>query len=534
MSVMVKDLAAEGHEGGKASQFPGVPAWLVVLSLVVVALGIVTLPLGLIISNSSEESLSDLSQLVTRQAVDGIYNQVQTNLNEPLQFLNILRNSTTVRKVVLSNFANLGNETALFSFFVSLINSTQYLSFIQCMTYPNLFAGNQTTTPGQLPNITELLVRRDPLNVYRRVFRDWSNSPMTTVMISLSLPDGSWGPAFMIPSPIFQYTIIFSTPSLTKVIALDIHTSTLKASVVDHNLISIIPNKTFPVEYQNTYTQGKLFTSAIGGVWDSSTSKDHISYACEVGFDSDGALSPLLESIKVTTNTHVFLIDSVSGILLANSVPGTCSTISNFSDPSLPTIAFTPDTTNDTNARDIGTYLKGKYGNYSLIPNLDQTVSMETTIGSIRWIINYRYLDTPNTYIVVVGIPRSDFFSKVDTAQQKALILACVLAAVGVIVTVVFAWFAMRPLHTLTLAMEKLTKMDFTALEDRSFMIEVRCLQVNFAFYLQSISAHLTPVNTFNTFYDKFRGTNVTLYRMCKAFASGIRRNKALVSNSPH
>ncbi|KAJ3316460.1 hypothetical protein HDU76_001777, partial [Blyttiomyces sp. JEL0837] len=321
---------------------------------------------------------------------------------------------------------------------LSLVVVALCIVTLPCMTYPS------TTTPpapgtSVLPNITQFLVARDAPNVFVKLYRDWSNSPMEIAMISPYLPNENWVPAFPVHNP--------------------------PETVPHFPIYNYLLTKSDQVEYQNTYTKGRLFTSAIGGVWDYSTSKSHISYACEVGSDSDGALSPLLESIKVTTNTHVFLMDSVTGILLANSVPGTCFKVVNASDPSLPTVAFTPDTTNDTHARDIGMYLKGKYGNYSLIPNMNQTVSMETAIGNTRWIINYRYLDTPNTYIVVVGIPRSDFFSKVDSAQQKALILACVLAAVGVIFTVICAWFAMRPLHTLTLAMEKLTKMDFTALE---------------------------------------------------------------------
>ncbi|KAJ3322430.1 hypothetical protein HDU76_013890 [Blyttiomyces sp. JEL0837] len=96
---------------------------------------------------------------------------------------------------------------------------------------------------------------------------------------------------------------------------------------------------------------------------------------------------------------------------------------------------------------------------------MNETVSIETTIGGTRWLLNYRYLDNPNSWIVVVGIPRSDFFSKTDEAQKKATIFACVLAVFGVVVTVISAWLAMRPLHTLTLTMEKLTKLDFSALE---------------------------------------------------------------------
>ncbi|KAJ3333286.1 hypothetical protein HDU76_009773 [Blyttiomyces sp. JEL0837] len=328
------------------------------------------------------------------------------------------------------------------------------------MTYPNLLAGDPTPPPGLLSNITQFLVAREQSNHFVRVFMDWSTFPM-----SLTSPynnrDDSWGPAF----PAYNLAAIVST----------------RFPLYRYLVIT----KSNNVRYVNAYGNGRLFTNALGGVWDYSTSKDHISYACSVGFDSEGALSKLLESIKVTTNTHVFLMDSVTGILIANSVPGTCYKVSNFSDPSLPTVAFTPETTNDTNARDLGMYLKRKYGNYSL-----------------------RYLETPNTYIVVVGIPRSDFFSNVDNAQQKALILACVLAAVGVSVTAVCAWVAMRPLHSLTVAMTKMTNMHFSALEgdidmvhDRSIMLEVRHLQLAFA-------------------------------SMCKAFAGAIRKNKALLMST--
>ncbi|KAJ3295125.1 hypothetical protein HDU76_006888, partial [Blyttiomyces sp. JEL0837] len=83
MGTTVKDLAAENAREFKESKIPAVPIYLVVFFLVVIALGIVTLPLGLIVTSSSQDSLSDLSSPVTRQAVDGIYNQIQNTIDEP-------------------------------------------------------------------------------------------------------------------------------------------------------------------------------------------------------------------------------------------------------------------------------------------------------------------------------------------------------------------------------------------------------------------------------------------------------------------
>ncbi|KAJ3320429.1 hypothetical protein HDU76_000298 [Blyttiomyces sp. JEL0837] len=195
--------------------------------------------------------------------------------------------------------------------------------------------------------------------------------------------------------------------------------------------------------------------------------------------------NPLRESVKITKSSHIFLLDSKNGNLLANSVPGTTFSI-NYTDPTLAVTPFKPETTNDTHTRDLGLFLRDKHGNYSLIPNMNETVSIETTIGGTKWIVNYRYLNNSNTWLLVVAIPRSDFFSKTDSAQQKALILACVLAVVGLIITVISTWVAVKPLHTLTIAIEMVTKLNFSALEgdilnDRSFMLELRRMQVAFA-----------------------------------------------------
>ncbi|KAJ3272361.1 hypothetical protein HDU76_010932, partial [Blyttiomyces sp. JEL0837] len=105
------------------------------------------------------------------------------------------------------------------------------------------------------------------------------------------------------------------------------------------------------------------------------------------------------------------------------------------------------------------------------------------------------------------AIPRADFFAKTDEANKKAIIVAVCIGVSGLVFAGLASWLAMRPLQTLTTAMEKLTKMDFSALEgdilnDRSFMTEVRKLQSTFAL-------------------------------MCKAFAAGIKKNKSLMGAKP-
>ncbi|KAJ3328204.1 hypothetical protein HDU76_010411 [Blyttiomyces sp. JEL0837] len=455
MSMTVKDLAAEGRADTAKSKLPAVPVYIVVLGLVVVALAIVTVPLGLIISDSSQTTITDLSQLVTRQAVDGIYDQVQNVLDEPRKLLSIVVSNEHVEKVVTTNNANLRGESEMFAFFQTLINSTAYVNVISCVTWPNLFPGGNTNDPW--PNATYMVSFRQGSNFVRYIM-DCDNV------------------ARLLPTQIEAYQRMMNYPTNTD------------------------------FKYSYGYTSAFLASVIVGSKWLPALTPTHVTYGCSVGFDNRASLDPLLLSIKVTADTHVFLMDAATGTLLSNSVLHSTFKLTNESDSTSRVLPLTPDTTNDTSTHDLGTFLKNKFGNYSLIPNEGKTVSIETTIAGTRWILNYRYLERPDNWIVVVGIPRSDFFSKTDKAQEKAAILASCLSVVGIILTVVFAWLAMRPLHTLTLAMEKLTKLDFSALEgdvlnDRSFMLEVRRLQVTFAL-------------------------------MCKAFASGIRKNKSLVSPS--
>ncbi|KAJ3322993.1 hypothetical protein HDU76_013743 [Blyttiomyces sp. JEL0837] len=380
LQTTVADLAADGKQI-KESKLPAIPVSMVVLMLVISALAIVVIPLGVIITDSSKDSISDLSRIIMNQAVDGMVTQIQEVLGEPAKLLNIVTKNKQVITTLTTNKDNFKKDVDTWIFLEQLMNSSSYVSGINCITYPGLFATNPPSVPW--PNITMFTAYRDP-------------------------------------DKVILYYVDFSTNAYSMA---GVYVPEMQAWVADYPLYNF---------------------------------------------------------------ENVFLMDSVNGILLSDSVKYSTYVITNYSDPSLPVLPYTPSTTNDSYARDLGLFLRDRFGGYDKIPNEQRTVTIEAKIGSTQWIINYRFLDNPTSWIVVVGIPRSDFFSKSDNAQKKAAILAAVLAVIGVVATTVTAWLAMRPLHTLTLAMEKLTKMDFSALEgdilsDRSFMLELRRLQVTFS-----------------------------------------------------
>ncbi|KAJ3322994.1 hypothetical protein HDU76_013744, partial [Blyttiomyces sp. JEL0837] len=330
MGTSVHELAAESNSPGnktKETRLPGIPVYIVILSLVVGALAIVTIPLGLIISDSSMSSVSDLSRIIMNQAVDGTVNQIQGVLDQPADLLNALLKSRQLIKTVSTNNNNLRADVETYLFMESLMNSSPYVSGINCITYPNLFATNPPSV--NYPNVTMLLTYRDPEKVLL-YYADWSTGPYSR---------------FSIYDPNYGYTY--------------------------------------------TYTFGWMVAKVFRTVWVPEVSKSHPAFTCAIGFDNRVSLDLFLAKLRVTDNSHVFLMDSANGILLSNSVKDSTYRISNYSDPSLPVIPYTPADTNDTYAREIGLFLRDRFGGYDKIPNENQTVTLETTIGKTEWIINY-------------------------------------------------------------------------------------------------------------------------------------------------
>ncbi|KAJ3153290.1 hypothetical protein HDU89_000921 [Geranomyces variabilis] len=108
-------------------------------------------------------------------------------------------------------------------------------------------------------------------------------------------------------------------------------------------------------------------------------------------------------------------------------------------------------------------------------------------------------------YLLVTAIPRSDVYGSIDHSRTQALSISLGIASGMAVLSVILFILVVIPLFKLARAMGILTKLDFGQLEksnvldDRSFIWEVRKVQEVFGL-------------------------------MVKAFAGGLKRNKAMVS----
>ncbi|KAJ3099243.1 hypothetical protein HDU96_010767 [Phlyctochytrium bullatum] len=493
-NIPIEQLAQEARKDEKKSIFPPVPIAVLITFIVLVALGAVAAPLGAILGTTSQNSVNTLSNTVINQAADLIFVQVQDKLLQPKRMLQVLLQDNTLERAMLTNFNNLRNETALYTLMNNMILTEDFLSGVSCVTYPNIFGRSPDGPYG--PNLTFVSGYRLDGEIWS-FWMDWSTNGI--LLKALYNPDsGNWDKG-VTAAYNFPWNFVLLNTAFTQYMFTN-------------------PNLTTPW-YSWTYNYGVAVASVSQLRKIPRISQRVPSLSCSFGFETEAATGKLFRDLKVTPNSKLFMIEAISESMLGNSVPNTLYWV-NETDPLKTVTQWNVSTTNDTLVRSIGSQIKSFYGgSFTGIPRKNSSNLIEITVNGERWFANtvnpsphplltifQRFLNEPDNWLLIVAIPRKDFFGDIDEANRRVIAICVSVAIVGVALVAVISYLALLPLSKLIKAMESLTKLDFSALEgnilnDRSNVLEVRKLQITFAI-------------------------------MCKAFASGIRKNKALVTGN--
>ncbi|KAJ3096874.1 hypothetical protein HDU97_005472 [Phlyctochytrium planicorne] len=479
-NIPIEQLAAEAKKEEKKQLLPPVPIAVLITAIVLVALGAVAAPLGAILGLTSQNTIDNLSGSVLQQALDLIFVQVQEALLQPKRMLSVLMDDKGLENAMLTNFRNLQNETGLYFLMYNMIMTSSFLSGVSCVTYPNLFGKSPDGPFG--PNTTFASVYRLAGGGNTALWTDWTTNGML-YQATYNPTTNKYDKDFKVPYPFPWNYVLVNTAFYQYMFS--------NASFRDP-------------WYSWTYNGGVAISSVSQMKFYDSISTQHPSFSCSFGFENEAAMGTLFTQLKVTPNTKLFMIDSVTESLLANSVPSTLFSV-NWTDPLQSVTQFTVSTTNDTNVKNIGLKIRDMYGGkFTRIPVQKTTINIQTDVNGEKYLISLRFLNEPSNWLLIVAIPRSDFFGDIDAASKKVIAICVSIAVLGIALIALVSFFALRPLSKLSSAMESLTKLDFSALEggnlltERSSVLEIRKLQLTFAI-------------------------------MCKAFASGIRKNKALV-----
>ncbi|KAJ3147655.1 hypothetical protein HK101_002213 [Irineochytrium annulatum] len=229
-------------------------------------------------------------------------------------------------------------------------------------------------------------------------------------------------------------------------------------------------------------------------------------YATHFVMTSIKALDDLLQTIEVTPNGVVALIDGKTGRMLSSSLPGISQ---NGTQPSQFPAIGNPNPLVSASASYLATAYNSIDGSIEGIPlQSNGSTQLATTFlspGGDTVLVNAVWIiDAPSDlkWLFLLAIPSSDFLAVIRATLQQAIAIICASCALSLPLAFLLSYAVTSPLRKLSAAMREATQFDFSSLrngylDQRSSVSEIGSLQ-----------------GAFNELMIKF--------------ASGIQANKAL------
>ncbi|KAJ3285809.1 hypothetical protein HK104_009323 [Borealophlyctis nickersoniae] len=258
------------------------------------------------------------------------------------------------------------------------------------------------------------------------------------------------------------------------------------------------PNTSRTMQWNVTIYNGKPALLTSLNVWPPGSTKETPDYMCAAA-SYLSTLEEVFVRAKPTPHSVLFLYERRSGIPYLIAAAAANSTINRTAiAQKVPGQRHTPLDTPDQATVSIAKALESTYGSLDQVPRNDEVVVSRTVhILGEEWFINTVYMAVPPyDWILVVAIPRKDFFSKIDVAQKTGIIVAIIVAVIGAVVVSFASFGALRPLQTLAQSMQQLTKFDFSSLEgglldNRSMILEIRHVQETFSAMVNAFSVSI-------------------------------------------
>ncbi|KAJ3197506.1 hypothetical protein HK101_003204 [Irineochytrium annulatum] len=227
-------------------------------------------------------------------------------------------------------------------------------------------------------------------------------------------------------------------------------------------------------------------------------------YAAHFVMLSIGSLDAFLQTVQITPNGVVSLIDGNTGQMLASSVAG-------ISQNGTGSTTFPAIGNPNRLVSAAASYLASTYGNGTIqsVPATEDDLALTFKGLGDEILVNAVWLsdaDTGLRWLLVLAIPSNDFLAVTRATMQQTIIFICVFCFVALAAAVLMSWSITSPLRRLSTAMSEATRFDFSALrngylDQRSVVSEIGQLQ-----------------GAFNEMMIKF--------------ASGIEKNKALLTKN--
>ncbi|KAJ3195838.1 hypothetical protein HK101_010933 [Irineochytrium annulatum] len=463
------------------NRFPAIPIWVLLVLLMTTSIVAIVVPMALILVTTSNSSLNELTTITIQLAATEASHGVQNAISSTAQILDALMASPYFSKDFLAHESNVRGGAGVISAMMTGVRTFDYLSALTC------------STPG-----------RTAIGPYG----PFTNRTIVQAVYGSLSPAAAFGPMALIIDPSTNASVtanLLSADYSTVVSSVNIGVAPVATTddVLLTDQVSSTPSVDpfFGTTFINTtgvpFWQMSYYKNFWADKFKAGSSAPD--FGCSVGIRIDESLTVFLNSTRVTNNTILMLMDT-SGLLLSTNRPDSITT------PMNATHRVFPDASPVPAVSLVGRALLSIYGSYTSIPTSNTpTVLQRLADDGTDWFLSTTSVAVPGTdrLMFVVAIPRSDLVAQMDNAEKRGVAVATTVACLGLIVTGLMMYLALRPLQRMATSMRQLTKLDFSFLENG----------------VLNRRSPLQEIREVETVFDM----------MVKAFAGAIRRNKALM-----
>ncbi|KAJ3281473.1 hypothetical protein HK104_011453 [Borealophlyctis nickersoniae] len=493
----VADLAKQGKKHRSVHQtsdgYPNppqmtsLPLAVVISVLIAMALVAVLTPMGVIFVSNAQSTANDLSQQIIIDTVQNVAKDMRTLRDRGDSLAWTAGNNEIVRRLFTTEFNDLEHIVDVASFFHTTMIRDQSLTNLMCMARTNLSLLNNPpiTPPPYQANITVIVIgmvwgSTPPITNYSHIWVDYRSNSSFRQFLNYS------NPGHPLPGTKHVYENV----------------STFQFLPNFQDLISANPSPGNASQYVVTLYQWMPVLLSSRNFYMPETYGPAVPpFACAaVGLFQ--ILEDTLRRSRPTDNSILFMYEAKSALMIIASPEGASTNLTaiNLKLAGQPygAVRYSPLNTADPGVRSLGQALVAMYGDLTKVPMNDQQPLLASAdIDGQPWLINTLYIPAPpQDWVLVVGMPRKDFFARVDEAQKRGIIVAVVVSIVGALTVSLASFFALRPLGLLAQSMKELTKFDFSSLEggmldQRSFIREISHLQETFSAMVNAFSVSI-------------------------------------------
>ncbi|KAI8800869.1 hypothetical protein BJ742DRAFT_779928 [Cladochytrium replicatum] len=495
VKVTVRDLAVTDGKAKQGRSWQGVPLIAPLTAVFILTILGICLPLGLVLSLTSSQSVSEISARSLLLIDSHVRTSVREIMGITFATAMLLTKDTKLRKVLRSNFDKLIDEVDSLHLLVNAQLMSPYTTTLSCVSSPNVTGTlNLQALNADPPNVTLVGAYSIPAFLDRStnksiVYYNFTadGSALDKVQFAVGLPGSNL-------SQYDDYRALVTKPYNTEPFWYSVY---------------------FPIQGADGENRLPWLYVVTSPVFASSTDAAAGAmplYSCAVALEVQEGFSKGIAGVRATISngTRIGVFERKTGIFVTADRGSTVA-----QGPEKYTATSTTDVTMSSIMKALMQAAPDDKSGPAFLPESLRNGTLTTVPGTDADGTTHDYivqLSPMKEYhadlMILVAIPYNDIFGNIVSAQRKGVIVSVVVGIFGTLLVIVLSFLTVRPLTILGKAMTELTNFDFSILSTKKEELERGSI--------------IKEINQLQR----------TFMIMVHAFAGAIKRNQSLVKGT--